>query len=53
MIGMGTRDSEKRAGRGKKRQTRAQRHAFWGEAPEALRKRMTRFETVGPSKKRS
>ena len=53
MIKMAAKDSEKRAESDKKKHTQAQRHAFWTEALEALRPRMARFETVGPSNERS
>ena len=51
MIGVAGKDSERRAESGKKKHTlRAQRHAFWIEAFESLRKRVRRFETAGSSK---
>ena len=53
MIRMAAKDSEKRAESGKKKHTQAQRHAFWTKALEALRPRMARFETVGPSNEHS
>ena len=53
MIGMAAKDSEKRAESGKRKRTQAHRRAFWTQALEALRSRMARFETVGPSNKRS
>lgn len=53
IIRMAAKDSEKRAENGKKKRTQTQRHAFWTEALEALRTRMARFETVGPSNEHS